>query len=138
MTIYTVLKDTIDPEIIKRRTPRAAHAVAMQAEKDMRPLVPARSGTLRDSAKVDGRKVRWTAPYAVEVFNGQLKVDPKYRVGGFPLGNGKFFSRRGVAKVDTGRKMQFAQGHSRWIDLARSLYAKAWIELARKELSRDG
>ena len=141
MTLKIYANDTIDPQLFKKRAKRAAHAVAVMAEHDMQPLVPAASGRLRESAAVDGRKVTWGTPYVRTLYYGTLMVDPKYNVGGFPFPNygaGVFRSRRGVKKVRSGRKLTYRIGEANWILEATTLFGDRWIKMARKELARNG
>ena len=138
MRLHTGVKDSIDPEMFKKRAGPAARAVAADANRAMRSLVPARTGRLRDSAILDGRKITWQTPYAGPIYYGKLMVDPKFNVGGFPIGNGDFFSRPGVKKVSSGRPLRYAIGEANWIRDARSRYGDRWIKIARKVLLHGG
>ena len=139
MTFHTNVSSGIDPELFKKRVTRAAHAVAAMAARDMQELVPAASGALRASQRINGRIVSWTAPYARALNYGTLYVDPTFLVGGFPVGNsGKFFSRPGVKKIPSDRKLTYHIGERNWIREARLLYGDRWLKLARKELMRRG
>lgn len=152
MRFYTSVTDTIDPEMFKKRVTRAARAVAAAAEPDIQNFVPFRSGRLRTSAKVNGRKITWTTPYAGVLYYGHLFIDPGWvstkngetqtvgRKGGFPMpsyGADAFFSRRGVEKIDSGRKLHYHIGTRNWIREAESQFGDRWLKMARKELLKN-
>lgn len=71
------------------------------------------------SLAIDGSYVLYNGPDAHYLFNGNLYVDPKYKVGAFPIRNGKisfkesdgpiegFVSRPGIPKEATGRKLEY-------------------------------
>lgn len=137
MKLYVSIDDSIDERLFRSRAKRAAHFVAEQAERDMRGLVPAKSGRLRDSAEVDGRKVRWITPYAGTLYYGVLMVDPKFNVGGFPFpnyGEGTFRSRRGVKKIQSARQLTYMTGEKNWIKRGKELYADRWLKMARRAM----
>ena len=137
MRMYVGVADDIQSNLFKSRAKRAAHLVAAQAERDMRSLVPTRSGRLRASAQVDGRKVHWTTPYAGELYYGILMVDPISNVGGFPYRNygaGVFRSRRGVKKVPSGRQLVYTTGEKNWIAKGKEMYMDRWLKMARRAL----
>lgn len=134
---YTGARDIVDPELFKKRAKRAAHIVALAAERDMRGLVPVKSGRLRDSAAVDGRKVSWSQPYAGTLFYGKLMVDPISGKGGFPFpnyGQNVFRSRRGVKKIPAGRPLSYRVGVKNWIREGKTLYGDRWLKMAREAL----
>lgn len=138
MRFHTNVKDSIDPELFKKRATRAAHAVAAAAAGDCNSFVPVNTGALRASMKIDGRKVRWEAPYAGPVYGGTVMVDPRYHKGGFPYPNygpNVIRSRRGINKVPSARKMKHNVGEARWVNAAKGLYSGSWMQIARKELS---
>ena len=140
MKFYLSVTDDIEPLRFKSRAKRAAHFVAEQAERDMRGLVPVRSGKLRDSATVDGRKVHWKTPYAGTLYYGVLMVDPKFNVGGFPYSNygeGTFRSRRGVKKVKSPRQLTYNTGEKNWIQHGKELYMDRWLKMARRAILED-
>ena len=140
MKFYTGVKDSIDPELFKKRASRAARVVAAAAAHDIQGFVPTATGRLRGSMTVDGRKVHWTAPYAGILLYGKLMVDPRFLKGGFPMPNygpNALYSRRGVKKIDSGRRLSYHVGIRNWIREAQSMYGDRWLAMARKELSHD-
>lgn len=131
MKLYTSVKSDIDPALFKERAKLAAHAVAQQAERDMRAYIPAQR--VSNSAAVDGRRVSWSHPLAPVMFHGYVYVDPVYNVGGFPTKDG-FRSRPGVAKVRSNRMFHFKTGGPRWTDRAAEQCVGGWVMIARRIL----
>lgn len=91
--------------------------------------VPSDTGELSTNVQVnvEGNKatVHYMSPYAHYQYNGILFVDPVYNVGAFTNGQGKYWSRPGIAKKSAGRKLKHSTGkHSK----ARS----QWDKPARK------
>ena len=141
MKFYTAVRDGIDAEMFDKRVTRAAHTVAAAANHDIKGFVPFATGRLRSSAQLDGRKVRWPGPYAGVLLYGHLMVDPAFNKGGFPFPNygpNVFRSRRNIRKVDSGRMLSYKVGVRNWIREATALYGDRWIQMARKELLKNG
>lgn len=140
MNFHTDVKDTIDPEMFKRRAKRAAHKVAASAEKDINNFVPRRTGVLRENVQLDGRKVHWPGPYAGVLYHGELMVDKDTNLGGYPFPNygpDFFRSRRGAKKINSKKPLHFQIGAPKWIGEAKKAYAARWMAIARKELLKD-
>ena len=140
MNFHTDVKDTIDPKMFDKRVTRAAHAVAKAAQEDINGFVPRRTGKLRESVQLDGRKVRWPGPVAGVLYHGELMVDEKSGKGGYPrpnYGPDVFGSRRDIEKVNSKKPLHFQIGTQRWIQEAKGAYAARWMALARKELLKD-
>lgn len=62
-----------------------------------------------------GNEIHYDQPYAHYMYEGQVYVDPEYGTGAFPIkdkdGNLKgFYSRKGVAKVPSGRNINYNKG----------------------------
>ena len=131
MRLYVDVKNSIDPSVFYARVNRAAEAVAVQAERDMRGFIPSRR--VEASAKIKGRKITWTHPLAQIMFHGYIQVDPVTNAGGIP-GREGWFSRPGVKKVHSNRQFAFATGGPRWTDRAAEQCYSKWRELARRVL----
>jgi hypothetical protein len=57
---------------------RAEHLVAVQAEKDTRPFVPALTLSLANRTRVDGNTIIYPGPYARYLYYGKVMAGPKY------------------------------------------------------------
>ena len=88
MIIRTKFRAEVYPEVLTRKCTKAEHAVAVQAERDSRPYIPAASGRLRSSGRVYGTTIVWDRPYARRQYFGKVYVDPRRKIGGFPTPNG--------------------------------------------------
>ena len=150
MKLYVGSFADIDTKLFKSRAKRAAHFVAIEAERDMRNLVPAYTGRLRDSATVDGRKVQWITPYAGVLYYGVLMIDPGWqsvqkdgstvtvgRKGGFPYtgyGENVFRSRRNVKKIRSTQQLKYNVGDAKWIQAGKDMYTDKWAKMAARAL----
>lgn len=85
--------------------------LANEAKRLMDPYVPARNLVLAQNVRVyvegDNGVVEYLSPYAHYQFIGELYVDPETGKGAFTDGEGNFWSRPGVAKVPSGRKLDY-------------------------------
>lgn len=105
------------------------------------PYVPFDNGFLKESAYVDngGGEIVWPGPYAHYLYEGIVYEDPDLHCAGFLTDNG-WFSKKGVQKVPTERKLQF-QGAplrgAKWVDRAMEAGGmEAVEEAAREEIKR--
>lgn len=122
------------PYLLSKPCSDAERAVAIQAEKDTRPYVPKKTGRLVSSAKVVGKIVIYPGPYAGPLYRGQLVVDPKTKIAGYPIGNGEFRSKKGTKKVLSARKMHFKNGGAKWFDESKKDNIGKWLNVAIKEI----
>lgn len=124
----------IDPNIIAARTPKADHILAVQAAKDTTPFVPMRTGTLRNSTQVSGGTITYPGPCAHYLWNGIVFVDPKTGYAGIPTMTG-WFSRKGVTKVPSGRKLNIRVGQSHWFDASKAMNMGKWLRVYGRALN---
>lgn len=83
------------------------------------------------STKIGSGQVVWNSPDANYLYEGKLMVDPKYKVGGFPIRGGKisfdendgpiegFISRKGVQKIMDPKKRELSnvrEQKDHWFD----------------------
>ena len=90
--------------------PKAEHVLALQVAKDTDPYVPARTKSLADSTRVDGK----------------LMVDPN---------TGSAWAANGVTKVLTGKDLQYSTAvHSRatsfWFEVSKAHNLGKWVRVA--------
>lgn len=123
----------IDPNLIANRTPKADHALAVQAAKDTEPFVPMRTGNLRNSAQVSGGTITYPGPYAHYLWEGIVFVDPKTGYAGIPTMTG-WFSRKGVTKVPSGRMLNIRQGQSHWFAASKAMNMGKWVRFYGRAL----
>lgn len=119
------------------RVERANHALANEVMKDTDKFVPFLTGTLKNSARVDGDTITYPGPYAHYQWEGIVYVDPKTGAAGIPTKTG-FFSRPGVTKVPSGRKLAYhKQGQDHWIEPSKAANMDKWERFYAKEIT-DG
>lgn len=75
--------------------------------------------TLNKNVDIQVDSITYMSPSAHYLYNGNLYVDPKYKVGAFPIRNGKisfkeedgpiegFVSRRGITKIPTKTELNY-------------------------------
>ena len=137
MVLKTTVRAVIYPETLHAGCSKAAHAVAVQAERDCRPYIPSATGKLRSSGKVTGRVITWDMPYARMLYFGHVYVDPKYMKGGFDYPNlGIMRSRKGIKKVRTARKFNVTMGEDQWFKKAKDANLEKWVNLAQGVIAR--
>ena len=136
MIIRTKVRAEVYPEVLTRKCTKAEHAVAVQAERDTRPYIPAASGRLRSSGRVYGNTIVWDRPYARRQYFGKVYVDPRRKIGGFPTPNG-WRSFSGVKKVRSQRDYHHASGGPQWFAAAKKAKIGSWITLAQGVISRE-
>jgi hypothetical protein len=134
--IRTKVQTKIYPDELNRKVHRAEHAVAVQAERDSRPYIPAASGRLRSSGRVYGSTIVWDRPYARRQYFGKVYVDPRRKIGGFPTPDG-WRSFRGVKKVRSQRDYHHASGGPQWFSKAKNARVAQWIALAQGVIARE-
>lgn len=74
--------------------------------------VPMQTGVLAGTAMrfIEPTAIHYIAPYAVYLYEGELMVDPKYKIGAFHNEKtGRFWSRKGVQKIldPKGRRLKY-------------------------------
>lgn len=102
-------------QIMKEKTRGKAGLLflANEAKRLMDQYVPAKNLVLAQNVFVYVEKdmgiVEYTSPYAHYQWEGELYVDPDTGKGAFTDGEGRFWSRSGVAKVPSGRSLEYDQ-----------------------------
>ena len=137
MILRTKVRTVIYPETLRSGCTKAAHAVAVQAERDSRPYIPSATGRLRSSGKVYGRTIVWNTPYARMQYFGKVYVDPVRHIAGFPTPSGwRSFAER--KKIRSERNFHHADGGPLWFQRAKDAHLAAWVKLAQGVISRGG
>ena len=135
MILRTTVRSVIYPETLRRGCSKAAHAVAVQVERDCRPYIPRATGRLRGSGKVCGRTIVWDVPYARLQYFGKVYVDPVRKIAGFPVAGG-WRSFRGQKKIRTERNFHHDDGGPLWFKRAKAAHLAEWVRLAQGVISR--
>lgn len=134
MILRTSVRFEIYPEELIKGCTKAEHAVAVQAERDSRAYIP--SKRIAASGRVNGNIITWDEPNARLFYFGNIYVDPKRKIAGFPLRDGTWRSFPGEKKVKSDRKFQFRTGGEQWFYRAKREHIKKWIQLAEGVIAR--
>lgn len=135
MRLKAQTKAMIYPEIIHQKCTKAEHTVAVQAERDSRRNIPSATGRLRRSGRVYGNIIAWDVPYARIQYFGNMYVDPKRKIAGFPTAEG-WRSFSGVKKVRSDRKFQHTNGGTLWFTNTKKRKMQDWCRLAKGVIER--
>lgn len=130
------MKDNFSAGLMKKLQqagPRAAHAVAVQVEKDTEPFVPARTKSLANRTQVVDSSVIYPGPYAGMLYNGKLMIDPD---------TGSAWARKGATKVVTGKDLNIStavhsQAQSHWFEASKAQNLEKWERVAGKAVDRE-
>lgn len=113
---YTIQWHKPPKEIIREKTKgeRGMLWLGNEFRKHMDPYVPADSLTLAQNVSVEATDtnatITYKSPYAHYQYEGVVFVDPLYGVGGFTKDGTEFWSRPGVPKKKSGRKLNHSAG----------------------------
>lgn len=107
---------------------RAKHAVAVQAEKDTRPFVPAVTLSLANRTRVKDNLIIYSGPESRMLYNGKLMVDPD---------TGSAWAKKGATKVVTDRGLVFTQtvhpqAQPHWFEASKAQNLDKWRRVAAK------
>lgn len=130
------ISDSFTPSLMKRLAaagPRAAHAVAVQIQKDTEPFVPARTKSLVNRSQVVENKVVYPGPYARFLYYGKLMIDPD---------TGSAWARYGASKVVTGKDLDIktsvhSQAQSHWFEASKAQNMDKWERVAERVAERE-
>lgn len=111
--------------------------LASQAERLMDPYVPADNLALAQNVDIYAEGghgvIHYLSPYAHYQYEGTLYVDPITKKGAFRNEEGRYWSRPGVAKVKTDKKLK----HSKFRHpLATSYWDKAMMTARKADLAQ--
>ena len=133
------VKDNFSAALMKKlheAGPKAAHAVAVQVEKDTEPFVPAsQSKSLATRTQVVDGSVIYPGPYARYLYNGRVMVfeDPPY----LRTVNGKaVLSHYGQKKKPIEKPVNpKAQAH--WFEASKAQNLEKWEKKAAEAIDRE-
>lgn len=131
-TVHTDLSG-IGP-MLRNASNKAQHAVAIQAQKDTSPYVPALTGSLDQRTRVDENQIIYPGPYARYLYYGKLMIDPA---------TGSSYAPKGATKVLTDKNLVFnkamhSQAQDHWFEASKAENMDKWLRVAGKAVKRYG
>ena len=131
-TVHTDLSG-IGP-MLRNASNKAQHAVAIQAQKDTSPYVPALTGSLDQRTRVEKNQIIYPGPYARYLYCGKLMVDPA---------TGSSYAPKGATKVLTDKNLVFnkamhSQAQDHWFEASKAENMDKWLRVAGKAVRRYG
>ena len=131
-TVHTDLSG-IGP-MLRNASNKAQHAVAIQAQKDTSPYVPALTRSLDRRTRVDENQIIYPGPYARYLYYGKLMVDPA---------TGSSYAPKGATKVLTDKNLVFnkamhSQAQDHWFEASKAENMDKWMRVAGKAVRRYG
>lgn len=131
-TVHTDLSG-IGP-MLRNASNKTQHAVAIQAQKDTSPYVPALTGSLDQRTRVDENQIIYPGPYARYLYYGKLMVDPT---------TGSSYAPKGATKVLTDKNLVFnkamhSQAQDHWFEASKAENMVKWLRVAGKAVKRYG
>lgn len=139
------VKDNFSAALMKKlheAGPKAAHAVAVQVEKDTEPFVPAsQSKSLATRTQVVDGSVIYPGPYARYLYNGRVMVfeDPPY----LRTVNGKaVLSHYGQKKKPIEKPLKISQSvnpkaQAHWFEASKAQNLEKWEKKAAEAIDRE-
>lgn len=125
---------------------KAEHVVAIQAEKDTRPFVPALTNSLTQRTRVIGDSIVYPGPYARYLYYGKVMVDehgngPKHFVDS--KGNEVIKFPKGSKLHATDRNLVFnksvhPQAQAHWFEASKAQNLEKWTRVAAKAVTKFG
>ena len=130
------MKDNFSAALMKKLQeagPRAAHAVAVQIEKDTEPFVPALTKSLVNRTQVVDGQIIYPGPYARFLYNGKLMIDPDTKSA---------WARKGATKVVTGKDLDIkkdvhSQSQSHWFEASKAQNTEKWERVAGRAIDHE-
>lgn len=126
---------------------QAEHIVAIQVEKDTRPYVPMRTGSLNQRTRVVGNTVIYPGPYARYLYYGKVMVDSETGRGPMhftdKMGNEVFRFRKGAKLMPTERNLVFTtdfhpDAQAFWFEASKAQNLPKWLDVAKKAVTYFG
>lgn len=109
------------------------------------------SGELNKNVDLSNpEQITYESIYAHFMYIGKVYIDPKYKIAGFPIRNGKisfntqdgeiegWVSRKGIPKVLTSRDLNIKTGESHWDEKMMSAEKDKLVAQVQKYVNRGG
>ena len=104
--------DLNEPKILQKVTSdKFGLLVATEWKRLLDPYTPKDTGLLMQNAKLSPWQIEYIEPYSAYMYFGEVYVDPVYNVGGFYSSGYGYWSRPGVKKVPSGRKLEYQKNN---------------------------
>lgn len=122
---------------------KAQDALDSQVWEDVEKFMPINTGTLRSETGAINEQTRGkvymyppASEYGHYMWEGIVYEDPVYHKGGFLRSDGGFFSRPGVEKVPSKRKLKYKEpmAAAHWGEEAFKNHNKEWLEVVKRAL----
>lgn len=131
----------IDTTALNSDIKRAHGVLNAQIVSDCTPLVPHRTGTLRQSVHYpegsDGDIIEWQTPYAHYMYEGVKYVNPKTMKSGYVGRDGMWHGWTGKKISTTENLTYYSEGTgSQWFLKAKAQYKEDWRDVTAKALRR--
>lgn len=135
---------SIDLERLGKRFDIAQDALDAQAWADIQQYMPMNTGNLIRETNILNNSVRGVvyayppdSDYGHYQHEGILYVDPKYEVGAFYAEDYGYWSRPGIEKIPSDRKLKYTTTHhpdacAHWEDTAYRNHKKEWVKVAKR------
>lgn len=133
----------VDFAVVGTKMDLAQEALDAQVWADMQKYMPRATGNLIQqtaalNAVTSGKVYAYdpNVEYAHYLWEGELYVDPVYRVGGFYSPDYGFWSRPGVKKVPSGMPLFYTNPNAtaHWNETAINNHMQDWVEVVRRAL----
>ncbi len=85
--------------------------VANEWKKLIDPYTPKNTGMMMRNVELNPWAITYLEPFSAYQYNGELYVDPRYGVGGFFSPDYGFWSRPGVEKIPSGKKLEYQKNN---------------------------
>lgn len=131
---------------LAERCTKTEHDVAIRAEKDTQPFVPALTRTLAKRTRVIGNSIVYPGPYARYLYYGKVMVDehgngPKHFVDS--KGNEVIKFPEGSKLHATDRNLVFnksvhPQAQAHWFEASKAQNLDKWVRVAAKGVTKHG
>lgn len=134
----------LDFAVLGEKLDRAQDALDAQVWQDVQKYMPVDSGNLKSETNVLNANVRGkvylyppNSDYGHYQYEGILYVDPVYNKGAFFSPEYGFWSRKGVKKVPSNRKLTYSQPNAtaRWGETAINNHSEQWLNVVKRALS---
>lgn len=127
-----------------RVSPKVAHTLAVQMEKDTEQYVPAMTKSMANRAHADYKRlyertevkdniIIYPGPYARFLYYGKLMIDPK---------TGSSWAPYGATKVVSGKNLNISQAvhgraQSHWFEASKAQNLPKWKRVAGRAMQRE-
>lgn len=112
-TVKAEVKLNVPRILDKVENDRFGMFLAREWKRLINPYTPHRTGNLERNVQYRPFEIEYMSPYSHYQYEGNLYVDPLYKVGGFTRDGGiTWFSRPGIKKVPTSTPLNYLKDHN--------------------------